>query len=377
MENVMIGPITFTYEELLKKREAGVSEKLLETLKTKADGILHSPVANVTMRTLRAPSGDPKDYMSLGTYWWPNPNTPDGLPYVRRDGEGNPAISQPVGIGTPFGRTFNLALAAFYLGDPDKKYSDYANRQLRAWFIDEETRMNPNARYAQAIPGICDGRGIGLIDFAQAYRLFDGMGILECMGLLPEDTLKGVRAWYNEFLDWMLTHEQGYEANIAANNHGTWFDAHVLSAAVALNRTTLAKKICDTSYDLRTKRQIAPDGSQAHELARTIPLTYSCFNLEAFFVIANIADRLGYKRYWSADEEIGEPILKRAIDFLLPFIKDPDSCPYPQIKKNKSDIRFSRELLRLDARCPGNGYKEIAYSFGNLEDDLETLLPLK
>ena len=371
----MIGPVTFTYDELLAKREAGVSEKLLAALKTKADGILKSAVANVTMRTLRAPSGDPKDYMSLGTYWWPNPDTPDGLPYVRRDGVANPEISQPVSMGTASGRTFNLALAAFYFGDDG--YSDYANRQLRAWFIDEETRMNPNARYAQAIPGVCDGRGVGLIDFAGAYRLFDGIGMFECMGLLPEDTLSGVRAWYTEFVNWMLTHEQGCEANIAKNNHGTWFDAHVLAAAVGTGRKTLAKKICDTAYDIRFKRQIASDGSQAHELARTMPLTYSAFNLEAFFVVANIADSLGYEKYWSADGEIGEPILKRAVDFLLPFVKDPDSCPYPQIKKNKADSRFSKALLRLDKRCPGNNYAEIAYGFGNLDEDIDTLVPLK
>ena len=139
METIMIGPVTFTYDELLAKREGGVSERLLSELKKKADGILTSPVANVTMRTLRAPSGDPKDYMSLGTYWWPNPDTKDGLPYIRRDGVTNPAISQTVNIGTVFGRTFNLALAAFYLGD--NGYSEYANRQLYDWFINPETYL--------------------------------------------------------------------------------------------------------------------------------------------------------------------------------------------------------------------------------------------
>ena len=33
------------------------------------------------------PSGDKHDYMSLGPYWWPDPDKPDGLPYIRRDGE--------------------------------------------------------------------------------------------------------------------------------------------------------------------------------------------------------------------------------------------------------------------------------------------------
>ena len=36
------------------------------------------------------PSGDKHDYMSVGPYWWPDPSKPDGLPYIRRDGEVNP-----------------------------------------------------------------------------------------------------------------------------------------------------------------------------------------------------------------------------------------------------------------------------------------------
>jgi hypothetical protein len=36
------------------------------------------------------PSGSKNDYMSMGPYWWPDPEKPDGLPYIRRDGEVNP-----------------------------------------------------------------------------------------------------------------------------------------------------------------------------------------------------------------------------------------------------------------------------------------------
>ena len=35
---------------------------------------------------------------------------------------------------------------------------------LRAWFIDDATRMNPNLQYAQAIKGRFTGRGTGIID---------------------------------------------------------------------------------------------------------------------------------------------------------------------------------------------------------------------
>ena len=45
---------------------------------------------SVTDKTLSPPSGNKHDYMSLAPYWWPNPNTANGLPYIRRDGVVNP-----------------------------------------------------------------------------------------------------------------------------------------------------------------------------------------------------------------------------------------------------------------------------------------------
>src|SRR4051812_32496976 len=34
--------------------------------------------------------GGTNDFYSNGDYWWPNPDTTNGLPYVKRDGETNP-----------------------------------------------------------------------------------------------------------------------------------------------------------------------------------------------------------------------------------------------------------------------------------------------
>ena len=36
------------------------------------------------------PSQSKHDYMSIGPYYWPNPNTENGLPYIRKDGKVNP-----------------------------------------------------------------------------------------------------------------------------------------------------------------------------------------------------------------------------------------------------------------------------------------------
>ena len=368
----MKGPVTFTYEELVAIKEAGVSEKALEALRIEADKIIASPHTNVTQRTLRAVSGDPHDYGSMGIYWWPNPDTPDGLPYVQRDGVVNPETQQKIHL--PYGKTLRLALAYFYFGD--EKYREYAEGELYDWCINPETRMNPHARYAQAIPGICDGRGIGLIDFCTAYTLFDGLGIFAAMNAISEDILEGTLAWYNEFINWILTSEQGLEADNATNNHGAWHDAHVLSAAVALGRRSLIKNICLTAYTERHKKHIMTDGSQPHELHRTKGMGYSFYNYSALLVISNIAEKQGCGEYWSVDEQAGVCLMKAAADFLYPYVKNPETFPYKELYPDKHKGRMARVLLSIDKRFPGEGYRERAEELATLGDEIEDLYPI-
>src|SRR4029434_4770803 len=59
-----------------------------------ADRALISETLSVVQKEFNPPSGNKHDYMSIAPYWWPNPNTPNGLPYVRRDGEINPERDQ-------------------------------------------------------------------------------------------------------------------------------------------------------------------------------------------------------------------------------------------------------------------------------------------
>ena len=45
-----------------------------------ADKALTKTPSSVTAKTLTPASGDKHDYFSFGPYWWPNPDTPTGLP---------------------------------------------------------------------------------------------------------------------------------------------------------------------------------------------------------------------------------------------------------------------------------------------------------
>ena len=135
-------------------------------LMLQADRELHRKTYSVTQKEGTAPSGDKHDYVSLSRYWWPNPDTPDGLPYMNKDGQSNPELDRydRNTLGRMCAAVNTLSLAFFYSGA--EKYAQKAAEILRTWFLDEDTRMNPNLEYAQFIPGRDDskGRPEGLID---------------------------------------------------------------------------------------------------------------------------------------------------------------------------------------------------------------------
>ena len=143
------GPMTYTLSELVCHKESGkVSEAALAGLRKEADEILTQPMLRVTDKRLKAISGNSHDYMSMGRYWWPNPDTPNGLPYIRRDGYSNPDANDGIVPSKIYARIRTLALAAFYFEDKRTEYADYANRQLYDWFVNPETYMSPHAKYA-------------------------------------------------------------------------------------------------------------------------------------------------------------------------------------------------------------------------------------
>ena len=52
------------------------------------------------------------------------------------------------------------------------------------------------------------------------------------MGYITPETVQGLKGWYNEFVNWMLTSEKGIDEDMAHNNHGAWFDVQIVSAAL-------------------------------------------------------------------------------------------------------------------------------------------------
>src|SRR5512132_1931007 len=106
------------------------------------------------------PSGEKHDYLSQAPYFWPDSSKPNGLPYLRRDGERNPEInkiSDHRSLDQMINAVETLSLAYYYKGND--AYAARAVQLLHAFFLDPATRMNPHLQFAQFIPGVNTGRG--------------------------------------------------------------------------------------------------------------------------------------------------------------------------------------------------------------------------
>jgi hypothetical protein len=306
-------------------------------LVVRADGWLGQGPWTVVDKPKPAPSGDPHDYLSQAPYWWPSqPKTPEnpwGCPYVQRDGERNPEVDTGTDrpdVGKVVTSVTTLALAWYYTGK--NQYGEHAAKILRTWFVDPATRMNPHLNHGQFIPCKYDGRAIGIIDFSQQYTsILDAIAILDtgASGWSRSDRA-GMRAWNVSFLDWLVNSPFGKQEAAAKNNHGTFHDMQVAALALATGEKELARKIVRDARRLRIDPQIAADGSQPQELARTRSWHYSTFDLVAYTRLADIGRHVGVN-LWSYEGPDGQSLFK-AVDYLLPAATGAARWPHPELE---------------------------------------------
>src|SRR5690242_16250005 len=259
----------------------GPSSPELAAIEQNAEKAMYSGAFSVVAKDTTPPSGDKHDYMSQAPYFWPDPATKNGLPYIRRDGERNPEIDKITDhrvLDEMESAVETLALAYYFTGK--EEYAAKAAALLRAFFLDPATRMNPNLEFAQAIPGINTGRGIGLIETRGFTRLVDAIGLLAGSKALTPGDERGLKEWFGKFLQWMLDSKNGREEAAAKNNHGTYYDMQVVSYALFVGRKDLARQILEHARQKRIATQIEPDGRQPLELARTKAWSYSNGNLD-------------------------------------------------------------------------------------------------
>jgi hypothetical protein len=337
----------------IKSRDAALLPAFNKLIR-EADRALTSGTFSVVQKESAPPSGDKHDYMSIAPYWWPNSNTGNSLPYVRRDGEVNPERDQV----SDRKRLDNMiqavkTLSFGYLFTRREEYAAQATKLVHGWFLAPATKMNPNLRYAQAIPGRNNGRGAGIIETHDLPKLIDAVGMLADSKAWDRNNQNALQDWFAAYLAWLLDSPEGQAQAKAQNNHGSWYDVQVASYALFAGKNELARKILNAFPTKRIAQQIEPDGRQPRELERSQAWSYSLFNLEALFDAASAADKLGMD-LWNY-ETPDKRSIRRALDWLLPFAIGTKKWSYQQISV------WQPEKLAPLLRRTALQYREMSY----------------
>ncbi|MCX6239237.1 MAG: alginate lyase family protein [Bacteroidia bacterium] len=293
----------------------------------RADLALKQEPQTITMFICPRSAGGQHDFYSEGDYWWPDPKNPDG-PFIQRDGMTNPEnfvahrlamirFSQIIGT-----------LASAYKITGNEKYVQSALTHLNAWFVNNETRMNPSLLYAQAIKGRFTGRGIGIIDGIQLMEVAQGILVMQKARCFAQKQQDAIKLWFTDFLQWLTTHQYGKDEMNAQNNHGTCWAMQVASFSRLTTNSELLD-FCRNRYrEVFLPKQMAENGSFPQELKRTKPYGYSIFNLDAMTMLCQILSDKDHD-LWNYKTSDGKCI-KNGIEYLFPYIADKSKWPLPK-----------------------------------------------
>jgi hypothetical protein len=207
-------------------------------------------------------------------------------------------------------------------------YAEKALEHLNAWFMDTATMMNPHMLYAQAIFGKVTGRGIGLIDAYHFVEVAQSLKVLSDKGGISQKDSGKIKAWFEQFLQWMTTHEYGIDEMNTENNHAVcWLVTASSMAVLTQNKEVI--QFCKKRFkNITLPDQMGKDGSFPRELIRTKPYGYSLFNIDAF---CNLAQILSNKEdnlfeYKTKDGRS----LRTGVEFIFPYIANKGKWPYPE-----------------------------------------------
>ncbi|WP_171650543.1 alginate lyase family protein [Paenibacillus foliorum] len=296
-------------------------------------------------KTPSNPEGDKHDYWSAAPYWWPDPTKPDGLPYINRDGETNPE-----GLTDKYDKqsytllrtTVSILSLAYYYTN-DNKYADRAALLLKTWFIDPETKMNPNMNYAQGVGGAENGRKEGVLESDKLLEIIDSIELISNSGSWSSSDTLSFKKWLMQYTEWLQASPLAQAEKATINNHGTWYDAQFVNYLMYLGKKEDAKAYLQKTAIPRISAQIMDDGTMPEELRRTRPFHYFLFNLIPFSMLSILGDQVGVDLWNSGDG------IRKAYGFIAPYIIDFAQWPYDELR-DEDETAFARYLREAAVR---------------------------
>lgn len=306
----------------------------------------------VTDKAWTPGGADHHDFVHVADYAWPDPDRPDGLPWVIRDGRVNPDAAGMARDGAWL-RELGLAVRALTLGwwvTGDAAMAERVALLVRTWFTDATTRMRPALDHAVVVPGRTEPAGWGLARLQAVTDVVDCVELLEA-GAVDWSGVAGFRTWCADLCDWLRSSQLLRSEIDRGNNHTTWALDLVLALATHAGATDPFDVLPASPMEL-LDAQVGPDGRQPAEESRPRSFYYCGFNAAGMLSVARRAGRLGLDLSRPDDPP------RRALDAMVDALVDPSSWPHGPGPEPTDRRRHGDLLVRATAFWPDvEGYR--------------------
>ena len=284
----------------------------------------------------------PNNFTSLATYWHPNPDSPTGFPYIRKDGIRN-NVSGKISDTFFLSRMIRyISISSFiYRITKSEEYCKKAVDLIRFFFLKEDSKMNPDLTYSGIVMGDSENdlkiRG-AIIDTNRLPVVIDMMSLLRNNTYWTDDDEEGMRQWFGSLAEWFQNSPRGIIQSNYYHNIKTSYMLQLASYLYAAGKQEEAKSYLKANVKEVLSRQIASDGSQPLEMERVTKLQYCNFNLILLCNLAKICSNLGVD-IWDYSDSQGCGSIKNAMIYMCDMYMNPDKWTFTDEKNNSSITR--------------------------------------
>lgn len=270
-------------------------------------------VTKTTKATTCTPS--PTTSMAPSATW-------TSCPYVGRDGKVNPdvrTLNGPSAINNV--GQYSIYGSIAFATKRTTKYSQDVVNAIDYFFLNPDTKMNPNVNYGQIVRGEGPkgkkGTFTGVLDIRGVVKVINSIFILKSGGSADWTNTRdqGMRDWILEYSTWLQESDIGKVTATRPNNHVSFYVAQLAASKYYAGDKPGAVFVLQSFFKKEFRDQIAASGEQPFEGVRAKPVHYRSFNLEALIMNAKLGDALGVD-FWTAKSKYGATI-QTALDYAI------------------------------------------------------------
>ncbi|MGI4853157.1 MAG: alginate lyase family protein [Janthinobacterium lividum] len=315
-----------------------------------AAGALRKQPRTITSIPAPVKGAEPNVYYSEDTEWWPKAGD-EAAPFEYRLGRINPqAFTEHRDALVQMNGYVAACVAAWRLTQ-EERYAAHAMLHLRAWFIAESTRMQPQLEHAASIPGKQYGTPRGVEETVMLAETVRAASFLCAYnGVATEAEAGALREWFGAFATWLNESKKGFIARESKDRLAICWTLQAAECARFARNGALQLE-CSHRFRDKLLRQMNFDGQFPAELHRPDAYAASIFTLDCMSVLCEVLSS-PMDRLWDYTLADGRG-MRSAVAFLFPSMENRSNWKLPSDAEHFSDWPVRQPSLLLAGRAYG------------------------